>query len=605
MRISVITNWAYGITVVLTVLSGGAFILSGDSADKERLAVQQRLDLDELGDELALGADERTDAVRLYVMTGDSLHLDQFKGIEDQERRREAAIRNIRALGVSPIEISTIGEVEANAGALDEIEEAAVVAYQGGDHDGAQQTLFGTKHDHFHGALMNAVTRFRDLVDARTSAALDAARARADLWGTIAKSMLGLTAVLFIGVLYFVLRRRVAIPLVRMTGIVSRLARQDYAVEVPLDRRQDEIGEMNQAIHVFRENGMERERLDAERRRDQQIKDLILQMMHRLQACQAQPELAEVVSLFAPQIFPQFSGRLYIMNESRTVLSSVSAWLEPEHSEASFPANACWGIRRGRPHVSDIRQSDIPCQHLDGSHAAGLCVPLTAQGDTIGLLYFEERAGAETAADTSRLYLELIAENIGLAVANLHLRDKLTHLAVRDALTGLFNRRSLDEALLLHGRERGEQALACVMIDIDHFKRFNDEFGHDAGDEVMRYVAQILSDTVGRAGNVYRFGGEEFTVLLPDMDEAAAFVLAETIRINVMETPLSHRGRILGAMSISLGLAVAPGGAGGGSVATLVTRADAALLEAKSRGRNRTVRATDMLASVEPARRLV
>ena len=88
-----------------------------------------------------------------------------------------------------------------------------------------------------------------------------------------------------------------------MTGIVTRLAKQDYAVEVPLDRRRDEIGEMNEAIDIFRTNGLERDRLDAERRLDQQNEDLILEMMHRLQACQTPGELAEVEAWFAPQIF--------------------------------------------------------------------------------------------------------------------------------------------------------------------------------------------------------------------------------------------------------------------------------------------------------------
>ena len=177
--------------------------------------------------------------------------------------------------------------------------------------------------------MLDSVGRFRDLTAARTGAALDAARGRSDWYGLVAKTMLGLTAALFLGVLYFVLKRRIAMPLMRMTGIVTRLAKQDYAVEVPLDRRRDEIGEMNEAIHIFRTNGLERDRLDAERQLDQQTKDLILQMMHRLQACQTQNELAEVVARFAPQIFPNLAGHLYVLNENRTLLSTVGSWLDP------------------------------------------------------------------------------------------------------------------------------------------------------------------------------------------------------------------------------------------------------------------------------------
>jgi diguanylate cyclase (GGDEF)-like protein len=586
MRISTITNWAYGVTVLLTVLSGGAFILSARSAEQERLAVEQHLALYTLGEELALGAEERSGEARLYVMRGEERHLEAFHVREDEERRHEAAIGGVRALGASDAELAALREVEAHAEALDKIELAAISAYQGGNREAAQTALFGTDHERQQTALLEAVTRFRELANARTSAELGAAKSQADWWGIAAKTMLGFTAFLFLAVLYFVLKRRVAAPLTRMTGIVTRLARQDYAVEVPVDSRRDEIGEMNEAIQIFRDNGLERDRLDAERRLDQQTKDLILQMMHRLQACQAQPELAEVVSRFAPQIFPHLAGHLYVLNDSHTALALVGTWHEPHHSAPAFEASACWALRRGRPHVSNRGHSDVVCQHLEESETAGLCVPLTAQGDTVGLLYFEEREGDVPAIEASRLYLELIAENIGLALANLRLRERLTNLALRDALTGLLNRRCLDEALNRHGRDDGDMPLSLLMIDIDHFKRFNDEFGHDAGDVVMQYVAQIMTDAVDVRGAVYRFGGEEFTILLPGLGETQAFELAERLRERIGTTPLSHRGRILGTVNVSIGLAEAPQG---GPVATLLTRADAALLAAKAGGRNRTV----------------
>ena len=600
MRISAITNWAYGVTVLLTVLSGTAFILSANSANQERIAVQEHLTLDALGEELALGSEERTDEARLYVIRGEERHLNAFQGDEAEERRREAAIKNIRMLDISPSETAALDEITRDAESLDKIEETAISSYRNGDQAGARQMLFGPEHERSQTAVIGTVTRFRELTAARTGTALSQARDRADLWGTIAKTMLGVTAALFLGVLYFILRRRVALPLMRMSGIVSRLAKQDYEVEVPLDRRRDEIGEMNDAIHIFRDNGRERDRLDAERLRDQQTKDLILQMMHRLQACQTQHELAEAVSLFAPRIFPGLAGHLYVMNDSRTALMSVGSWHEPHASQTSFPSSACWGLRRGRPHASNRDHSDIPCQHLDESQTPCLCVPLIAQGETIGLLYFEEQPERETAAETARLYLELIAENIGLAVANLQLRDRLTNLAVRDALTGLFNRRSLDEAFNRHIRDQPREPLVCLMVDIDHFKRFNDEFGHDAGDEVMRYVAQIAADTIGDAGTVYRFGGEEFTVLLPGSTEEAGFQLAETLRTSIRTTPLSYRGRILGSVSVSIGIASSSEAS---QVTTLLMRADVALLEAKSRGRNVTVSASELANSDSPKSR--
>ncbi|RWX79015.1 diguanylate cyclase [Neorhizobium lilium] len=585
MRINEITNWAYGITVVLTVLSGGAFIMSSRSAAQERAAIEERQAFDELADALELGAEMRSDAARSYVMTGEQRHLQAFRGDESEEHRLEKEADAIRSRGAAELEIAALADIERDADALDKLEEDAV-ALPGGSRTDASGVLFGAEHERLETALAESVNQFRQLVSVRTASAVRDAQARSDQWSLVAKIMLGVTAALFLGVLYFILRRRVAMPLMRMSGIVTRLARQDYAVEVPHDARRDEIGDMHQAIHVFRDNALERDRLDAERRAEQHTKDLILQMMHRLQACLTQPELAEVVSLFAPQIFPKLAGRFFVLNDSRTLLTPVGAWLDPQQPNVSFSSSACWGVRRGRPHLSNHHQDDVPCPHLDGALSTCLCVPLTAQGDAIGLLCFEEGGDTRSAVEGSRLYLELIAENIGLAVANLQLRDRLMNLAVRDALTGLLNRRCLDEALARAERDDSGKPLSCLMMDIDLFKRFNDEFGHDAGDKVMQYVAQIMLDVVKETGNCYRFGGEEFTVLLPGCGGPDAFEVAERLREKIATAPLSHGGRILGMVSVSIGVAEAGSSQ---AVANLLTRADSALLGAKASGRNRSM----------------
>lgn len=145
-------------------------------------------------------------------------------------------------------------------------------------------------------------------------------------------------------------------------------------------------------------------------------------------------------------------------------------------------------------------------------------------------------------ADSSRLYLELIAENVGLAVANIQLCEKLTSLAVRDPLTSLFNRRHLDESLKRYSSDTTADAIACLMIDIDHFKRFNDEFGHEAGDMAMQHVGQILRDSVGPSEKAFRFGGEEFTVLLHHCTEQQAVELGEMIMEKISGGVLSHAG---------------------------------------------------------------
>jgi diguanylate cyclase (GGDEF)-like protein len=588
MRISTITNWAYGITVLLTACSGAAFLYAARAAEAERVAVEQHLTFDVLAEDLAVGAEKPSDYARLYAMRGDQRHLDSYRYEATQERTRERALERVRSMGAAPVEVAAVAEAHRNLAELDALEAAGIEAAERGDRALAQRILYGADFERAQAAVLSALDHFRSLVSARTQMELEQARLDNDNASIVAKIMLAITALVFLSVLYFVLRRRVAVPLRRMTGIVMRLARQDYAVEVPDHIRRDEIGDMTDAIQIFRENGIERDRLEAERRADQRTKDCILQMVHRLQACQASDELAEVVVCFAPQTFPELAGRLYVFDDTRNALAQVGSWLDPHYSADSFPPTACWGVRRGHLHASNGQHQDVSCPHINDPDVRSLCVPLTAQGDTIGLLYFEDQLGVGKLEDAApRLYLELLSENVSLALANLRLRERLANLAARDALTGLLNRRCLDETLM---RQPGN-ALACVMIDIDHFKRFNDEFGHDAGDAVMQHVAELMRATVGELGRAYRFGGEEFTILLPDADEREAFELAETLRTQIAAAPLAHHGRLLGHITISLGVAASPGG---GSTATLLKRADAALLHAKSQGRNCTMAASHL-----------
>lgn len=584
MRLSTITNLAYAVTLVLTSISTAAFILAARSASLERMAIQNHLELDTLAENLEILAESRSEEVRLYVMRGDEQHLAGFYVDDDKERRLESTLDQLSSLGVSAKERDLFQTIRTDADTLEKMELEAISAYRAGRHSDAQRALFGDEHYRLHSDVLRRVAEIREFVAARTQTTVEAAKRQSDFYGAVAKIMLGLTALMFVAVLYFVLSRRVALPLIRMSNIVTRLARQDYNVEVRDEGRRDEIGEMTQAIQIFRDNGLERERLDAERREDQRVKDLILQMMHRVQACQNQEELSDVVARFMPQILPDLAGQLFILKDHSSRLEAVGQWGRPTLSAMTFSTDDCWALRRGRVHSSQPHSGDVTCHHLHTLKAAGLCMPLTALGEIVGLLFledFDEGASSKSA----RLYLELLAENVGLAVANLQLRERLLGMAKRDALTGLFNRRSLDEALN-RNIEQPSTTLACLMIDIDHFKLFNDRFGHDAGDAVMQYVARILSEVIDSRGELFRYGGEEFTALLPGANLQDAVVVAESLRQAVERSPLTYRSRLLDPVTISIGLATSPDA---GPVSSVLERADAALLLAKQRGRNRWV----------------
>jgi diguanylate cyclase (GGDEF)-like protein len=592
MRISTITNWAYGATVCFTLASGAAFLLASQATTRERVAISTELTYDRVVDSLNLAADRLSGAMQRFAATQDESHAAAYARELRETRTREDALEKLERLGMGPSERALLKEADTAGRALLAFDEQALAAGRKGDWATARAVVFGAPYHDALAGLDRPLAQFEMLVDERTHAEVVAAETQSNRLQLIAKIMLAATAALFLGVLYFVISRRITRPLIQMSGVVSRLAEQDYAADLPDHRHSDEIGDMTLASRQFRQNGMEREQFEAERQRDQTAKDNLSRMLHRMQGCETPGELGEVVACFAPQIFPQLAGSLFVHDETRGLLIAASDWQAPAGTGSSFAPSECWGLRRGHAHVSSGSGLDVACQHyLRSGSAESICVPLMAQGDIVGLLYLEEQSDdPERDRAAPRLYLDLMAENIGLALANIRLRLTLRALAIRDPLTGLYNRRHLDTTL--HREEERARlsggALACVMMDVDHFKHFNDNFGHDAGDAVLKHVAQIVTRHCPENALAYRYGGEEFTLLLPGADAAQAVMLAEEIRIAVREVTLAHRGRTLDPISASFGVAAFPALE---ATASLLQAADAALLNAKQGGRDRVVNA--------------
>ncbi len=169
------------------------------------------------------------------------------------------------------------------------------------------------------------------------------------------------------------------------------------------------------------------------------------------------------------------------------------------------------------------------------------------------------------------------------------LREKLREQAMRDKLTGLYNRHYVQEwfDLELRRAQRHGRPIAAIMLDVDHFKRFNDGFGHEAGDLVLRELAGALKRSTRGSDVASRYGGEEFLVLLPECPLDAALRKAEQLREEVAKLELRYDGRPLGPVSVSLGVAAFPDHAKESE--ELLRHADEALYEAKGAGRNRVV----------------
>lgn len=329
-----------------------------------------------------------------------------------------------------------------------------------------------------------------------------------------------------------------------------------------------------------------------------------------LQSCINLEEVAAPISQACRKLFPQSSGAAYLMNSSRNYLESIVSWGEIHASEALFGPDDCWALRRGQTLSLNHDHADgVSCKHihkLDPARAS-LCVPLTAQSDLIGMLYLEmPQVIGRTSFAEARLAMErqaeLVAEHISIAVANLKLRDKLSYQSVRDALTGLFNRRHLEEVLPrdIARAEREKSGIAVMMIDVDHFKLFNDTYGHEAGDIALTSVARQI-ENFSRQGDVAcRFGGEEFALVMTRVTEAQAVARAQQLCERIQKLDLIANGKVLKPVTISIGVSMYPEHAG--SYRNLIDAADKALYRAKHLGRNQVAIGTDEHDSVVPAK---
>lgn len=242
----------------------------------------------------------------------------------------------------------------------------------------------------------------------------------------------------------------------------------------------------------------------------------LAKMAELLQSCADLKDIFAVVSGMAPKIFPELRGAVLVLNSSRDRLQVAASWSDCQLPASTFVPEDCWALRTGHVHMVATGDSTAECKHVVSGSGAYACLPLMSQGGPIGVVHFQV-IGSGAISEAAMLRANMFAEQVGLSVANLRLREALRDQSIRDALTGLFNRRYLEETLEREIRRavRSEQVLGVLMLDLDHFKKFNDTYGHEAGDTVLRETAAFLTRSVRAEDIVCRFGGEEFVIILP------------------------------------------------------------------------------------------
>jgi len=359
----------------------------------------------------------------------------------------------------------------------------------------------------------------------------------------------------------------------------ARLARGYNAMA---DRLQNAVTEQAASERQLQIVNAELQRNTETLRERGDVIELLGGMAHRMQAARTDDELAQIIQVFVPRVLPAVPGALYAHNNSRNCLVPVASWGGTAVPPDGFAPERCWALRRGQSHRVTEPGRDIVCGHVSESDVYH-CEPLLAGGEVIGILYLQGSIGSE-----NRFRMNVLTENIASALVNHRLQRSLREQTIRDPLTGLFNRRYMEESLKLEiaRASRSGTPLSLVMCDVDHFKRFNDEFGHDAGDAVLQVVAAEMRSRFRDGDVVCRFGGEEFTIIAPGTTAAALAGRVEAVRHAIAELAVRHGNRSLGSTSMSFGIATWSN-AMTRDGSTLVQAADAALYQSKREGRNR------------------
>jgi len=321
------------------------------------------------------------------------------------------------------------------------------------------------------------------------------------------------------------------------------------------------------------------------------INGQLSKMTSLLHACFTLDEANKIISHFARQLFPDQTGELYAFRSSRNLLEISAIWGGVEGHEVMFSPQDCWALRQGQVYeVSDPQQS-VLCLHVKHS-SPYLCLPMMAHGEVLALLHVclePDADGTRTLTESRRSLLKVFTEQIALALSNLKLRDSLRQQSIRDPLTGLFNRRYLEESLSLEIQraKRNNSPFSILMIDLDHFKRFNDTHGHEAGDIVLQTLGRFLQRHIRGGDIACRYGGEEFTLVLPGTSLELAQQRAEELCAGIRTLHIDFNGSSLGPLSLSTGVATFPNH--GDGVELVLQAADMALYQAINQGRDRVV----------------
>lgn len=362
---------------------------------------------------------------------------------------------------------------------------------------------------------------------------------------------------------------------------------------------QEELTERRKAENALQESNLKLvQSLSQLEQRNLEL-TYLTEMGELIQACLTMEEAFSISSRFLKKIFPKESGALFLSGKSVNIVEAVVVWGESLKGELVFSRDDCWAYRKGHIHIIEKSGSGDICRHLNNEDITSyICIPMMAQGNAIGMLHLQrnlinqdikEESEDLWLCDKKRL-MTAVAEHLSLAFANLKLQETLRQQAVHDSLTGLYNRRYMMDMLEREVRRavRSQTSVGVIMLDLDHFKNINDNYGHECGDVVLLEIGRFLQTHVRQEDIVCRYGGEEFIVIMPGTALDVCKNRARSLWEGIKNIQIQVEGYTISHLSASIGIAMSSN-ENTTDASELLRMADAALYKAKEKGRDTIV----------------
>lgn len=362
---------------------------------------------------------------------------------------------------------------------------------------------------------------------------------------------------------------------------------------------QEELAERKKAENALQESNLKL--VQSLTRLEQRTLELtyLNEMGELIQACLTMEEAFSISSRFLKKIFPRESGAVFLSGKATNIVEAVVVWGESLKGELVFSRDDCWAFRKGHIHIIGESSAGDICRHIgDEDDVSYICIPMMAQGSAIGMLHIQRNLSSHDKkeeieelwpGDKERL-MTAVAEHLSLAFANLRLQESLRKQAVHDSLTGLFNRRYMMEMLEREVRRaaRAGISVGVIMMDLDHFKNINDNYGHESGDVVLQEIGRFLQTHVRQEDIVCRYGGEEFIVIMPGTSLDVCKARARSLWDGIKDIQIQVEGCTISHLSVSIGIAMSSDKSIT-DASELLRMADAALYKAKEKGRDTIV----------------